>query len=189
MWRVSRSVERMNTTRPLLASALLGAALAFIPLLAQARVIPTTSAPKADLSVLTWGDYRGKQVYVPGKWTVETASGALLFSKPGQTVRAVSVPNDQCAYTVLRIREQKVWNTSALTQSQSKLRVLVLGRSQYKGYTWNEPSQGTVQNRSWCLGQDIKNSVELSVSSPDATVLQFVEQNLLLQLATRHATH
>jgi hypothetical protein len=171
--------------------SLLTLAATLVPIAAQARVIRTSSSSAAPAvtrtTALTWGEYRGKSLYLPGTWAVESADTSVAFTKGGQTVRAITIGKDDCAYTAIRIRAQKAWNTKRLEQSQSQIRTVVLGRSDYKGYTWFEPPQESVINQHWCLAQDAKSAVELIVSSSDESLLAFARQNLIRQLAVRRA--
>ncbi len=191
-----RSVTRMHLRSLVLSAAT--AALVILPLIpspALAYVVRTSSSAssvkKQDLSVLTWGVYRGKSVYVPGKWTLAQGDDSVVFTQAGQTVSATTVPKEDCGYTAVRVRAQKAWGTARLNQSQGQVRTVVLGRSDYRGYTWREPSATTdgPDVRFWCLQQDIKKAVLLSVSTSDATLTAFVETSLIRQFATRHATH
>lgn len=142
----------------------------------------SASSVSAVKAAKTWGDYRGTKVYVLGKWTVEQAEEAVAFTRGDEMVRAITIGKDDCTYGKVRARAAAAWGVQKLEQKQGRIETLVLGRSDYKGFKWQQPD-----GLHMCLLQDAKSAVEVSVTSKDEALLTFANSNLIRQFAVRRA--
>lgn len=138
----------------------------------------------------TTGTFIDRQVWLPGSWTVNQGVDKVSFRKKYKdgihesSVRIDIMARDQCAYGHVRIRALKAWGGTNLDQSQGRVAPISYGTSKYRGYTWMEPSTwGGDQH--WCLAQDLKNAMELTATAGDSELINFIKNDLMLQLATR----
>lgn len=138
----------------------------------------------------TTGMYIDRQVWLPGKWTVDQQPESVTFRKKaadGVHESFVSIrmfPREQCAYGFARIRALKAWGGRFLEQSQGRVVPISFGTSKFKGYSWVEPSTWA-GDQHWCVAQDMKNAMELVAPIGDKGLMDFVKNDLLLQLALR----
>ncbi|MBI2635837.1 hypothetical protein HYW84_00725 [Candidatus Peregrinibacteria bacterium] len=138
----------------------------------------------------TTGVFIDRQVWLPGTWEVKTGTGSLFFArahadKVHKSFVSLSLtPREHCGYGFVRIRALKAWGGRFLEQSQGRIEPVSFGTSKYKGYTWVEP---TIWNgdRHWCVAQDLKHAMELTAPTGDAELIEFIRNDLLLQLAVR----
>ena len=138
----------------------------------------------------TTGTFIDRQVWLPGSWTVNQGVDKVSFRKPfndgihESVVRLELIPRDQCAYGLVRIRALKAWGGTSLDQSQGRIEPISFGTSKFKGYSWMEPSTWE-GDRHWCVAQDLKNAMEMTASAGDGDLINFIKNDLLLQLAIR----
>lgn len=138
----------------------------------------------------TTGTFIDRQIWLPGTWTVKQDETQLTMEKNyGDGVHVSSVhlemiPRNDCAYGLVRIRALKAWGGSNLEQSQGRIETISLGTSKFRGYSWIEPSTWG-GSRYWCVGQDLKNAMEMSATAGDTELMTFIKNDLMLQLANR----
>lgn len=138
----------------------------------------------------TTGIFIDRQVWLPGTWTVKAGTGSLTFEKMHydkihrSLVRMILIPREQCGYGFVRIRALKAWGGRFLEQAQGRIEPISFGTSKYKGYSWVEPSIWS-GDRHWCVAQDLKNAMELTAPVGDAELINFIQNDLLLQMAVR----
>ncbi len=150
------------------------------------RIGATTAMSRAS----TKGTFVDRQIWLPGTWTVKQDPTELTMQKKHadgihvSTVHLKIIPRNDCAYGFVRIRALKAWGGSNLEQSQGRIETVSLGTSKFRGYSWIEPSTwgGT---RHWCVGQDLRNALELTATAGDTELMTFIKNDLMLQLATR----
>ncbi len=175
----------MNLAHRILASASIFAFLA--PSVSFARVLAPATQTIFDLSVITNVKYRGTGVYIPGKWRAESTDLEAAFLRETATVRFKTIPRPDCEYQTIRIKAQKAWGKPNLLQSDAQIKILIVGKSDYRGYQWIVPDKAGAKEYHWCLAQDAKSSVEAIASGADATTVAFFNSNLPRQLAVRKA--
>lgn len=132
-------------------------------------------------------DFYGRRVQVPGAWTVKTTDAGVDFIDPLNTKRVLhllKIKKDVCTYQPIRSMAVKLWSGATVDQSVMRLETLTVGRSRYRGYKWVQPS-GKEILRYWCIAQDSVNSLEIIVPADDKTLVNFVNTNLLFQMAVR----
>ncbi len=181
--------------RPSLSAALVSlatvASIVIAPA-AQAGRRPLTSATdttKYDPANSATADFMDIRIWIPGKWSVDTDESGVTFHRKSEkpaTVTVQQVPLDTCQYQVIRQKLIKLWGTSAVTQEQMRIEVMQLGTSKYRGYKWVAPADAG-KEKHWCYPQDSKTAVEVSAPAADASLVKFVDGNLILQLAIRRA--
>ncbi len=157
--------------------------------LASARIrVPAQPTGTVDLSVLTWTTYRGRSYYVPGSgWTQDVQEKDTTLTKGNMIIVFRTIVKEDCAYTRVTGRARRAWGGDRLLQSEAKIQTLKLGKSGYGGFTWIVPDKNRKSEYHFCLGQDAKDSVEVSFAGADAAHANFFNQNLTLQLAARRA--
>lgn len=145
-------------------------------------------ATRTRTNASTTGTYMGKQVWLPGSWVVNGEPELLLFTHKGAdrtvTVRLNTMPREKCVYGLIRIDALKAWGGKALEQSQGRIDHVRIGTLKYRGFTWVMPSTWE-GDRHWCFGQDLKTAVEITTPEGDKQLIDFIRNDLLLQLAAR----
>ena len=128
-------------------------------------------------------------MYVNGKWTAAVDDGTVMLKKKVRACCASAASPKTIAATspCATARGEKAWKADVLDQSKARIRTLVLGRSEYRGWTWIEPEKGKRQTEFWCLAQDAKTAAQIELTTTDKTVRDFVEKQLVRQLAVRRA--
>ncbi len=159
---------------------------------AEAGRRPLTSATdntKYDPANSATADFMDIRVWVPGQWSVDTDENGVTFRRKSDKPATVSVQKvalDTCQYQVIRQKLIKLWGTSAVTQEQMRIEIMQLGTSKYRGYKWVAPAQSG-KEKHWCYPQDSKTAVEVTAPTSDASLVKFVDGNLILQLGIRRA--
>ncbi|MSR87135.1 hypothetical protein EXS70_03105 [Candidatus Peribacteria bacterium] len=150
------------------------------------RIGATTAMTRGS----TTGVFIDRQVWLPGSWTVNQGIDKLSFRKVADDgihesiVRIDMIPRESCGYGWIRIRALKAWGGKTLEQSQGRIEPVSFGTTKFKGYSWMEPSAWG-GDRHWCVGQDLKNAMEMTAPAGDVALIKFIKDDLLLQLATR----
>jgi hypothetical protein len=171
-----------------IAAILFLVAVTFVPS-SYARVISGSRSTKTtvDFSDISWGKYLDRKVYVQGKWTAAASGSGTVFTGNGLTLKFETIAKEECAYVPVRIKAQKAWGGKLLNQADSRIESILLSKS-YGGFKWILPGVSKDQKKYfWCLGQDAKTSVLISIENPGKELLEFINGNLLRQLAVRSA--
>ncbi len=164
-----------------------------VPVAQAARkpVTPVNTYVKYDPANSTQADIGSVRIWLPGKWSVaNTPTSATLVRRNNgldtATVSVAEVPQDECAYQVIRQEILRAWNSSSISQEQARIETLIVGSSRLRGYKWVIPEEnGRVKH--WCLPQYGKTYIEVSAPYSDKELVNFIDGNLVLQLAVRRA--
>ena len=182
-----RFLSRFFVSAVLLATVAVSVSVTVSPASAARLRASSSSGGKADLSVITWGTYLAQRVYLPGTWTATRDGNTLLFTKDATTVKLESITMDDCAYHPVRLKAEKLWKAAGGDIAKVKLKTVVLGRVAMRTFRWMEPkADGTAEDR-WCMVQAGTTAVRISASGADKTLLGFLEDAFLRQLAVRRS--
>ena len=182
----------MRTSSSFVAAALIVAAVATsmpagVEPASAARIRASSSSAAVDLSTITWGTYLSQRVYLPGTWTATREGNTLLFTKDGTTVKLESITMDDCAYHSIRLKAEKLWKAANQDTNKTKIKTVVLGRIAMRAFRWLEPgANGRAEDR-WCLVQEKTSAVRVSASGADSTLLGYLGDAFLRQLAVRRS--
>ncbi len=183
-----RSLSQYFVAAVLFATVAVSASAVVSPASAARIRASSSSGNKADLSVITWGTYLAQRVYLPGTWSATREGNSLIFKKDATTVKLDSITIDDCAYHPVRLKAEKLWKAAGGDATKIKLQTVVLGRTAMRTFRWQEPaSDGTPENR-WCMVQEGTTAVRISASGADKTLLSFLEDAFLRQLAVRRSS-
>jgi hypothetical protein len=135
----------------------------------------------------TTADFYGRRVSVPGTWKVDAGTEQISFTKSGNQnsyLKIKKIKAEECGFVAISRKALNEWGGETLHQKDMRLENIRFRTSRYAGYKWITPGlkKGI---RHWCLGQEPKVAIEITVPMSDTALLKYVDQTMILQLATR----
>ena len=117
----------------------------------------------------------------------KTDDSVELVKGSGSTesyLKMKKIKSDACQYGVIRKNGLDAWGGGTLHQKDMRQESIRFRTSRYQGYKWIMPGlrKGI---KHWCLGQEPKVAIEVSVPNSDTQTVKYVDTNLILQMATR----